>query len=1300
MAFATLISRITGFARIVLLAAILGAALSSAFSVANQLPNLVAALVLEATFTAIFVPVLARAEQGDPDGGAAFVRRLVTLTTTLLLLATVLSVLAAPLLVRLMLGRNPQVNEPLTTAFAYLLLPQVLAYGLTSVFMAILNTRNVFGPPAWAPVVNNVVAIATLVVYLLVPGELSVDPVRMGNTKLLVLAAGTSLGVFAQTGVLLVAIGRQHISLRPLWGIDERLKRFGAMAAAMVLYVVISQLGLVIGNQIASTAAASGPAIYNYTWLVLMLPFGMIGVTVLTVVMPRLSRNAAADDTRAVLADLSLATRLTMITLIPIVAFMTVGGPAMGSALFAYGHFGGVDAGYLGAAISLSAFTLIPYALVLLQLRVFYAREQPWTPIVIILVITSVKIAGSVLAPHVTGDPKLVAGYLGLANGLGFLAGAIVGYYLLRRALLPRGGHLIGANEGRTILVTTAASLLAGLLAHVADRLLKLGELTAHFGGAGSLLRLLVLATIMLPIMTAVMLSGQVLEARAALDAIKRRVRGTAQARKASVPVKSSRRHPVTYPEQRNSAPPKASSVPEPIRGRPPERVARAGIAKGPEVSDRPLESTASDFASDAARGDDLSRPAADDFRPDIPDVPGDLEPGPTAAPRSSDELNGDVPADATHAPPAFEAPRERGSEPSSSSDDVHLVPGARISGGRYRLLVFHGGAPPLQFWQALDTALDRQVALTFVDPDGALSPEVLQEILARTLRLSRIDTPGIARVLDVVQTGAGGLVVSEWIRGGSLQEVADTAPSPVGAVRAMQSLAAAAAAAHRAGVALSIDHPARVRVSIEGDVVLAYPATMPDASPQNDIRGIGAALYALLVNRWPLRESGVRSGLAPAKRDASGNPLEPMVIEPNIPFQISAVAVRSVQEDGGIRSASTLLNLIQQATAVADRTEVLGPIEDSDPIDEPPASVTRRSPSVRDAGPFGNRRRNLLIGIGAGLTIIVVALLVLASVVGKIFGNVGGFNKDELGLNTQTSATASASASASNAPAGSVVKPTKATVYSPGGEADSPETAGNAIDGNPSTSWETDIYTDPAPFPGFKNGVGLMLQLPKPTVVGAVTIDIASTGTKVEIRSSNTATPAKLENTTVLTSATALKPGRNTISVKSSSPTSNLLVWISTLGTMMARAAPAFPKSRSRPHRNPVPGGTGEVPRDTRLAYRPGSWASGETSSGTAPMANCWPPTSPATVTPSTKCSDRHRRQLHRLARLDQPLPRRRRRRVAGRHAFRPPWRGFLPRMTPPCVVGCTASWSMPASTGCGVPKPTPPVPCRTSIR
>jgi putative peptidoglycan lipid II flippase len=1204
MAFATLVSRITGFAKIVLLAATLGAALSSAFSVANQLPNLIAALVLEATFTAIFIPVLARAEQDDADGGAAFVRRLVTLATAVLLVATLLSVAAAPLLVRLMLGREPAVNESLTTAFAYLLLPQVIFYGLSAMFMAILNTRNVFGPPAWAPVVNNVVAIATMGVYLAVPGPLSVDPVRMGNAKLLVLGIGTTLGVVAQSAVLLVGIRRQRISLQPLWGIDERLKRFGAMAAAMVFYVLISQLGLVVTNQIASTAAASGPAIYNYTWQVLMLPYGMIGVTVLTVVMPRLSRNAAANDIPSVLADLSLATRLTLITLFPTVAFMTVGGRAIGSALFAYGNFGELDASYLGAAIAFSAFTLIPYALVLLQLRVFYAREQPWIPIVIIVVVTTVKIVASLLAPHITGNADLVAGYLGLANGLGFLAGAIVGYYLLRNALRPPRGQLLGVAEMRTILVTLTASLSAGLIAYVVDQLMGLNRLTAFGGGAGSLLRLFVLAVIMVPIFVVVMLRAQVPEAHAALAALRGWVGGgpaealprkpigapihreahpphnpvpppatssvpapmaavpppresmNVAARKAVAPDQLSRPSVVTYPEQRNSSTPGGCAVQDPVRRGPPDQVAGAGMGKGPGMTDGPSDNASSKPVSGAG----LPRQVADDFQPDIPP---DLQVGTVEPPVTSARPNGDLSADADLEPVEFDdagdpiefdAPREPPSEPSRPQDDIHLVPGASIARGRYRLLVFHGGAPHLQFWQALDTALDRQVALTFVDPDGTLSDDHLHEILSRTLRLSRIDKRGIARVLDVINTGAGGMVVAEWIRGGSLQEVADTSPSAVGAARAMQTLAAAAEAAHHAGVALSIDHPSRVRVSIEGDVVLAFPATMPEATPEDDIRGIGGALYALMVNRWPLPESGVRSGMAPAPRDPAGQPVDPSSLDTDIPFQISAAATHSIQGDGAIRSAATLLNLLQQATAVADRTELLSPIQELPPM--PTRRSGLRPPAPEDAQMRSRRRRGVMIGVGAGGAVIVVALLVLASVLTRMFGDVGGLDKDQLGLNAPSESSTSSSESAA---AGSSVKPVSATVFSPGGDPDNPSQAGQAIDGNPATAWETDAYHDAAPFPTFKSGVGLLLQLPTPTVVGNVTVDLSSTGTKIQIRSSATATPAKLDDTTALTQPASMRPGHNSIPVKASEPTSHLLVWISTLGSTNGKSVAAI---------------------------------------------------------------------------------------------------------------------------------------------
>jgi putative peptidoglycan lipid II flippase len=187
-----------------------------------------------------------------------------------------------------------------------------------------------------------------------------------------------------------------------------------------------------------------------------------------------------------------------------------------------------------------------------------------------------------------------------------------------------------------------------------------------------------------------------------------------------------------------------------------------------------------------------------------------------------------------------------------------------------------------------------------------------------------------------------------------------------------------------------------------------------------------------------------------------------------------------------------------------------------------------------------------VMIGLAVGGAIILVALIVLASVLSRIFGDVGdGLGGDELGLNAPTTSAENGETAA----AGNTVKPVRATVFSPEGEADAPDEAPKAIDGSSSTVWPIDTYTDPVPFPNFKNGVGLMLQLPQPTTVGEVTIDLNSTGTAVEIRSSDTPTPSSLDDTTVLKPATTLKPGSNTIKVDNASPTSNLLVWVSTLG-------------------------------------------------------------------------------------------------------------------------------------------------------
>ncbi|AIL97776.1 murein biosynthesis integral membrane protein MurJ [Corynebacterium ureicelerivorans] len=449
MAIATLISRVTGFIRTVLIGAALGEVVAASFNTANTLPNLITEIVLGSVLTALVVPVLVRAEKEDADHGAAFIRRLFTLTLTLMTVVTLVAVTTAPLLTRMMMDEDSKGNLVQTTSFAYLVLPQIFFYGMFSLFMAILNTKEHFRPGAWAPVANNVVSIAVLVAYMALPGQLNpAAPTSISNPHVLLLGLGTTAGVVVQCLIMLPALRRLGIDLRPLWGIDERLKQFGGMALAIVTYVAISQLGYIITTRIAFNADAAAQFIYQQHWMLLQMPYGIIGVTLLTAIMPRMSRNAADGDDEAVVADLTMGTKLTFIALIPIIIFMTALGPDIARALFAYGSFSPEAANTLGLTISASSFTLIPYALVMLHLRVFYAREEAWTPTFIIAGITGTKVLLSALAPHIAREPSHVVVLLGAANGFGFVAGALIGALLLRRKL--------GTLRARDVLRTSA----------------------------------------------------------------------------------------------------------------------------------------------------------------------------------------------------------------------------------------------------------------------------------------------------------------------------------------------------------------------------------------------------------------------------------------------------------------------------------------------------------------------------------------------------------------------------------------------------------------------------------------------------------------------------------------------------------------------------------------------------------------------------------------------------------------------------------------------------------------------------
>jgi putative peptidoglycan lipid II flippase len=1221
MAIATLISRITGFGKQMLLLTALGPAIASAFTVASQIPTMVEQLVLGAVLTAFVVPTLVRAEREDPDRGAAFVRRLITMAFVVLGTAALLCTAGAPLLIKyIFLSGDGKVSTGLTAALAYLLLPAILCYGMSSLLMAILNTHEIFKPGVWAPVLNNLVVLVVLGLYVITPGEITFDPVRMGQPKLLLLGLGVTFGVFVQVASLLPPIRRAGIDLRPLWGIDARLKQFGGMAAAVVLYVLISQAGFVFGTRISSHVDVAGPAIYNQAWLLLQLPYGVLGVTVLTAIMPRLSRNAASDDTPAVVDDLGAATRLTMIALVPVVLFLTIAGPQVGHALYGYGHFGGHEAGRLGEAVSWSAFTLIPYALVLIQLRVFYAREQAWTPTWIILGITAVKVVLSALTPFVVADDHVVIA-LGVANGLGFVAGAVIGGWLLHRSL----GDLRMTNVGRTVTRVVLASVAAAAVTLIVDQVLGLPRLHS---GMGSLFRVGIDAIVMLSIAFGLMRLAGIPEIVAITVAVSRRLGLTPPAPVLESAGSAEDLHDTTllprperaapyyyrydpymdaqtmvlpvirpdtvdrtgvgefpYPvRQRNANAGSGTSAAAAAESRAEPGSGRAGAAAGGSSADRTSAhhgeggTRVSDDAAGGVPAADAAAAADGAVRTDVP--PGAVPPssaaeaaepvGPDAfADRAGADGSGGAESGPSHdptydtgmlpvAPMRVEPPSRR------VPRGPKLIAGASVAGGRYRLLADHGGARGLRFWQALDVKLDREVALTFVDADQKATDNAghdgPQAILSRTLRLGRINSPGLARVLDVVRGSSGGIVVAEWTPGRSLREMAETQPSPIGAARAIRALAAAAELAHRGGGSLSIDHPDRVRISASGDAVLAFPGTLGDSDAQSDVRGLGAMLYALMTARWPIRTGGVTGsaatvgGLQPADFGNDGTPVEPRQIRPEVPFEISAVAVRSLESNKGVRTAATVQHVLEQASVVDQKTEFIPVLRlGQRAVSTPDESLA--DPELLAAEKERSQRMMwILVGLGV-LAALVVGVIIwwLLSVFAPSASDAPLNEQRKLGLTTASIApentTPGTSEPQSSAPppsavTGVPVPVTGASVFSPEGTPDNPGSVGAVLDGNPATAWHTDQYFQQ--FPALKKGVGILATLGSPSKLTKVILDSQSPGTVVEIRTSPTAAPT-LDQTQLIGQAT-LGDGTTDIPVRADQPARYVLVWITAL--------------------------------------------------------------------------------------------------------------------------------------------------------
>ncbi len=474
IAAGTMASRVLGLVRTMLLVTVLGEhAVGDAFAVANGLPNTIFNLISAGLLTAVFVPQIVRSAQ-HKDGGNAFVSKLFTLSTVVLIAVTVLATIGAPLLVQLYAKGFSSGQTALAVAFAYWCIPQVLFYGLFALVGETLNAKNVYGPYTWAPIANNIVSIGGLIAFMVMFQTPLAGLADWTPDRIALLGATATGGIIAQFLILLLFWKRAGLSLRPdfQWrgvGLGNVVK----LAGWTFLMVIVAQIAGLVQSRIVSDASGAGesfPAqtIMNNAWLVYVLPYSIIVLSIGTPYFTRISEHAAAGRKKELLADIDTSIRTLGIFIVLATAALAA------AAVPASRIFTSTPQSAQAASLVLLAYlvNLIPVAILFIIQRTFYVYGDTRTPFWFTVLQGGVVIITALLASWFV-PLEFLALAVAAGQTLATIIQTVVAVLLLRRR--------IGSLNSRSWLTAYARFCAAGVVAGLAGWGVYL-----LLGGAGS----------------------------------------------------------------------------------------------------------------------------------------------------------------------------------------------------------------------------------------------------------------------------------------------------------------------------------------------------------------------------------------------------------------------------------------------------------------------------------------------------------------------------------------------------------------------------------------------------------------------------------------------------------------------------------------------------------------------------------------------------------------------------------------------------------------------------------------------